>query len=102
GEGGMGEVWLARRDDGLYQGEVAIKTLLPHFARGALRERFLREAQLLGRVSHPNIARLLDAGVSAHGALYLVLEYVRGEALDRYCDERRLDVAARLRLFLAT
>jgi hypothetical protein len=99
GAGGMGEVWLARRDDGLYEGEVAIKTLHPWLARGALRERFLREAQLLGRISHPHIARLLDAGVSEAGSVYLVLEFVRGVALDQYCDERRLDVRARLELF---
>jgi len=101
GAGGMGEVWLARRSDGLFEGEVAIKTLHPWFARGALRERFLREAQLLGRISHPNIARLLDAGVDADGAMYLVLEYVRGVPLDQYCDEHRLGTAARLRLFLS-
>jgi eukaryotic-like serine/threonine-protein kinase len=100
GAGGMGEVWLARRDDGLYQGEVAIKTLHPYFAVGALRERFLREANLLGRLTHPNIARLLDAGVSADGVVYLVLEYVRGVALDVWCDERALSIEARLRLFL--
>jgi serine/threonine-protein kinase len=102
GAGGMGEVWLARRSDGLYEGEVAIKTLHPWFARGALRERFLREAQLLGRISHPNIARLIDAGVSDDGTLYLVLEYVRGVALDQYCDEHQLDVPERLKLFQAT
>jgi len=101
GAGGMGEVWLARRSDGLFEGEVAIKTLHPWFARGALRERFLREAQLLSRISHPNIARLLDAGVDAEGALYLVLEYVRGVPLDRYCDDHQLGTAARLRLFLS-
>ncbi|MEO8061910.1 MAG: serine/threonine-protein kinase [Pseudomonadota bacterium] len=98
GSGGMGEVWLARRDDGLYQGEVAIKTLHPFFAHGAMRDRFLREAQLLGKLTHPNIARLLDAGV-ADGVVYLVLEYVRGEAIDQYCDSRRLALDARLKLF---
>jgi serine/threonine-protein kinase len=98
GRGGMGEVWLARRDDGLYQGDVAIKTLHPYFAHGAMRERFLREANLLGRLTHPNIARLLDAGVS-DDIVYLVLEYVPGEPLDAYCDARSLDVDARLRLF---
>jgi tetratricopeptide (TPR) repeat protein len=100
GAGGMGEVWLARRDDGLYDGEVAIKTLHPYFAGGALRDRFLREAQLLGRLTHANIARLLDAGVSANGGVYLVLEYVRGVSIDTWCDERSLDVAQRLRLFM--
>lgn len=100
GSGGMGEVWLARRDDGLYDGEVAIKTLHPYFAGGALRDRFLREAQLLGRLTHANIARLLDAGVSADGGVYLVLEYVRGVSIDKWCDERRLSIAERLRLFM--
>jgi eukaryotic-like serine/threonine-protein kinase len=100
GAGGMGEVWLATRDDGLYQGDVAIKTLHPYFGGGALRERFLREAQILGRLTHPNIARLLDAGISTDGGVYLVLEYVRGAAIDTWCDERKLTVDARLRLFL--
>ncbi len=100
GSGGMGEVWLARRDDGLYDGEVAIKTLHPYFAGGALRDRFLREAQLLGRLTHANIARLLDAGVAADGVVYLVLEYVRGVSIDKWCDERRLGIAERLRLFM--
>ena len=98
GKGGMGEVWLASRDDGLYQGEVAIKTLHPFFAHGVMRERFLREAQLLGKLAHPNIARMLDAGVS-DGVVYIVLEYVRGEAIDGYCDARSLGVDERLKLF---
>jgi len=100
GSGGMGEVWLARRDDGLYEGEVAIKTLHPHFG-GAMRERFLREAQLLGRLTHPNIARLLDAGATPAGSLFLVLEHVRGGvSIDSWCDTRRLSVSRRLELFL--
>jgi len=97
-KGGMGEVWLARRDDGLYDGEVAIKSLNPYFAQGVLRDRLLLEAHLLGKLAHPNIARLLDAGVS-DGMVFIVLEYVRGEAIDVYCDARSLDVAARLELF---
>ena len=99
GEGGMGEVWLASRDDGLYEGHVAIKTLHPYFAGGALRERFLREARVLGRLAHPNIARLLDAGIH-EGVVYLVLEYVQGRAIDVACDEARLDVGARLNIFM--
>jgi serine/threonine protein kinase len=73
GEGGMGEVWLAQRVDGIYQGEVAIKTLHPYFAQGAMRDRFLREAQLLGKLTHAHIARLLDAGVDG-GIVYLRAE----------------------------
>jgi len=99
GEGGMGEVWLASRDDGLYEGEVAIKTLHPYFAGGALRERFLREARAAGRLAHVNIARLLDAGIH-EGIVYLVLEYVPGRPLDAACDADRLDVNARLRIFM--
>ncbi|HEX6639221.1 MAG TPA: serine/threonine-protein kinase, partial [Steroidobacteraceae bacterium] len=100
GAGGMGEVWLARRDDGLYVGQVAIKTLHPYFGGGALRERFLREALILGKLQHPGIARLLDAGVAPDGGVYLVLEYVRGVAIDTWCDERQLNLRARLALFL--
>lgn len=100
GSGGMGEVWLASREDGLYRGEVAIKTLHPYFGGGALRQRFLREAQILGRLTHSNIARLLDAGVAADGSVYLVLEYVHGVSIDTWCDERKLGVEARLQLFL--
>ena len=98
GEGGMGEVWLACRDDGLYEGQVAIKTLHPYFAGGALRERFLREARVLGRLAHSNIARLMDAGIQ-DGVVYLVLEYVSGRPLDVACDEERLDISARLKIF---
>jgi serine/threonine-protein kinase len=99
GQGGMGEVWLARRDDGLYEGEVAIKTLHPFFAHGAMRERFLREAQLLGKLAHPNIARLLDAGVD-DGVVFIVLEFVDGEPIDVYCDARSLTIDARVRIFV--
>ncbi len=95
----MGEVWLASRDDGLYEGHVAIKTLHPYFAGGALRERFLREARVLGRLAHTNIARLLDAGIH-EGVVYLVLEYVQGRPIDVACDEAKLDVAARLKIFM--
>jgi serine/threonine-protein kinase len=100
GAGGMGEVWLASRGDGLYEGRVAIKTLHPYFGGGALRDRFLREALILGRLQHPGIARLLDAGVAADGSVYLVLEYVRGVAIDAWCDQQRLGIEARLRVFL--
>jgi serine/threonine-protein kinase len=99
GEGGMGEVWLASRDDGLYDGLVAIKTLHPYFAGGALRERFLREARVLGRLAHPNIARLLDAGIH-EGVVYLVLEYVVGRPIDAACDDEKLKLPARLAIFL--
>ena len=99
GEGGTGSVWRARRTDGRFEGVVAIKLL--HLSlmgqRGALR--FEREGAILARLTHPNIARLLDAGVSADGQPYLVLELVQGQRIDRYCDAHRLDIEQRLRLF---
>lgn len=101
GAGGMGEVWLARRVDGRYEGNVAIKTLHPHLANTALRERFTREAQILGKLTHKNIAGLHDAGVSDQGVAYLVLEYVHGETIDTWCDARSLSIRARLELFLS-
>jgi serine/threonine protein kinase/tetratricopeptide (TPR) repeat protein len=100
GHGGMGSVWLAQRSDGRYQGVVAIKFMdLALLARGGL-QRFEREGSLLAKLTHPNIVRLIDAGVTASGQPYLALEYVDGEAIDAYCDARSLSVAARIRLFL--
>src|SRR5438477_1574141 len=100
GAGGMGQVWLAHRHDGLYAGVVAIKMLRDATASAADDERFAREGELLARLAHPNIARLLDAGLTHEGERYLVLEYVAGERIDHYCDQHRLNVAARIRLFL--
>lgn len=100
GSGGMGEVWLASRVDGLYEGKVAIKTLRAFLVQPGARERFAREGRILGRLQHPNIARLLDAGVTDDGQLYLVLEYVAGAHLTAWCDAQNLSIAARLQLFL--
>jgi serine/threonine-protein kinase len=98
GVGGMASVWLARRSDGRFEGRAAVKFLnLALLARGA--GRFRREGSVLARLTHPNIARLLDAGLVA-GQPYLVLEYVDGEPIDRWCDVHVLDIKARLRLFL--
>ena len=100
GCGGMGDVWLARRNDGRFEGEVALKVLHAHVAQSAARERFVREGRILGQLSHPHIARLLDAGSTPLGVLYLVLEYVAGEPVDRWCEEQYLDIDARLQVFL--
>ena len=100
GRGGMGEVWLARRSDGRFEGECAIKFLDSAVAQEKLAERFRREGRLLARLAHPNIARLLDAGATADGKQFLVLEYVDGERIDRYCELHGLDVDARIRLFM--
>jgi serine/threonine protein kinase len=100
GRGGMGSVWLASRADGKYEGKVAIKFLSAAWLGEAGQERFQREGQLLARLDHANIARLLDAGVMEGSQPYLVLEYVEGEHIDRYCDSRHLDIAARVKLFI--
>ena len=101
GHGGMGTVWLARRTDGRYEGEVAIKFLRSGLFGHGDAARFQREGSILARLSHPNIARLLDAGVMADGAQpYLVLEYIDGEPIDEYCHRLALPVEARLRLML--
>lgn len=97
GQGGMGWVWLANRIDGRFEGQVAIKLLHPGLIRAADLERFRREGNLLARLSHPNIARLLDAGV-ANGQPYLVLEYVSGRRIDEACDLAHFDLPARVRL----
>ena len=99
GEGGMGTVWLAERGDGRFDRRVAVKFLKVALA-GHGGERFTREGRILARLTHPHIAQLIDAGVSTSGRPYLVLEYVDGEPIDRYCDRLALDVDARLRLFL--
>jgi serine/threonine protein kinase/tetratricopeptide (TPR) repeat protein len=100
GEGGMGSVWLAERCDGRFEGRVAIKLLNVALMGPAGQERFRREGHFLARLAHPHIARLADAGVSPTGQPYLVLEYVDGKPIDRYCDDNKLDVDARIRLFL--
>jgi len=100
GQGGMGAVWLARRSDGRYERQVAVKFPSLALLGGGGGERFKREGRFLGRLAHPHIADLIDAGVSADGRPYLVLEHVDGDQIDRYCDRNELDLEARLRLFL--
>src|SRR6202167_500023 len=100
GQGGMGSVWLARRSDGRFERQAAVKFVNSGLAGRATEERFKREGSILGRLTHPHIADLLDAGISSDGQPYLILEYVDGAAIDRYCDEHKLDVESRVRLFL--
>ena len=99
GHGGMGTVWLAERTDGLFERSVAIKLLNPALIGHGGDERFRREGGLLAQLDHPNIARLIDAGVTSGGQPYLVIEHVDGEPIDRYCDRHKLTVEERLRLF---
>lgn len=100
GAGGMGSVYLAERDDDEFRKQVAIK-----FIRGgAMREnavkRFRRERQILARLEHPGIARLLDGGTTDKGTPYFVMEYVEGKLLLDYCDEMGMGVRSRLEIFL--
>jgi eukaryotic-like serine/threonine-protein kinase len=99
GEGGMGAVYLAERSDGQVEMRVAVKMLPPRLDTDLLRRRLLAERQILARLEHPGIARLLDAGVSSDETPYFVMEYVDGEPIDRHCDRLRLDLRARLALF---
>ena len=98
GSGGMGAVYLAERRDGEIEQQVAIKLLRADAERPAWRERFLRERQLLAYLSHPSIARLLDAGHTDDDQPYLVMEYVDGVSIDNYAAS--LDLPAQLKLFL--
>ena len=100
GQGGMGNVWLARRSDGRFEGQVAVKFLNLALARPDLVERFRREGDILAHLDHPHITRLLDAGVSPIGQPYLVLEYIKGEHIDLFCNANALTIADRIRLFL--
>ncbi|MGC2371726.1 MAG: serine/threonine-protein kinase [Candidatus Sulfotelmatobacter sp.] len=100
GQGGMGSVWLAERSDGRFERRVAVKFIHIALMGKGGEARFKREGSILGRLAHPHIAELVDAGVSAAGQPYLVLEYVEGESIDRYCDHQTLVVEARIRLFL--
>ncbi len=99
GEGGMGQVWLASRADGLYQRRVGLKLLRPGLVDTNLRLRFTRERQILARLAHPHIARLLDAGISSEGLPYLALEYIDGIPITDYCREHDTPLATRLQMF---
>jgi len=96
----MGKVYLARRVDGQFDQTVALKVMAAHLAGEEFVRGFRNERQLLAALAHPNITRLLDGGVASSGDPYLVMEYIEGQPLDQYCDQRKLPVEARIRLFL--
>lgn len=99
GEGGMGAVYLARRHEDFEQ-RAAIKLIRGSpFAAAFMANRFLQERQILAALDHPNIARLLDGGVTADGQPYLVMEFVDGVRLDEYCESHQLSIQQRLELF---
>jgi WD40 repeat protein/serine/threonine protein kinase len=99
GAGGMAEVWLARRADGVFRREVALKLPRLTWMRKDLEQRFVRERDILASLEHPNIAHLYDAGIDPQGLPYFALEYVVGTPIATYCDDQCLSIAARLELF---
>ncbi len=99
GEGGMGHVYLARREDD-FNKTVALKIIKRGMDTEALLRRFRQERQILANLTHPNIARLLDGGSTGDGRPYLVMEYIEGTSITEYCDRRRLDIRQRLKLFI--
>ncbi len=100
GSGGIGSVFLAERMIGGSLQRTALKMLAPHAAGVSFIDRFHREQHILGSLDHPNITRMVDAGLTDAGQPYLVMEYVDGEHLDVYCDSRKLEIAERLQLFV--
>lgn len=100
GHGGMGRVFLARRADGQFDQQVAIKLLRMEVPSPETRARFLTERQILATLNHPNIARLLDGGVTEAGQPYFVMEVVDGQPIDQYCDAHRLSISERLQFVL--
>ena len=99
GRGGMGTIWLAERADGHFRQRVAIKLVKRGMDSDEILSRFARERQILARLEHPNIARLLDGGMSPDGRPYFVMEYVKGAPITAYCESHELGVDARLELF---
>ena len=100
GSGGMGTVYLAERADDQFRKDVALK-VLPRWRRGNRGgyQRFLEERQILAKLDHPGIARLLDGGITADGIPWFAMEYIAGEPIDSFCETRQLSVEARLHLF---
>ena len=99
GQGGMGAVYLASRDDQAFRKEVAIKVIKRGQDTEEVIHRFRSERQILASLDHPNITRLLDGGTTPEGLPYFVMEYIQGQPIDQYCDGQRLAVADRLKLF---
>jgi serine/threonine-protein kinase len=99
GRGGMGAVYEAVRDDDEFRKRVAIKLIKSGMESDFVRERFLRERQILASLDHPHIARLLDGGTTMEGQPYFVMEFVAGETITAYCDRRQLSLDEKLKLF---
>ena len=99
GRGGMAVVYRAERADGQFEQQVALKLIKRGIDTDDVVQRFARERQILARIRHPHIARLLDGGATAEGRPFFAMELVQGRPIDRYCDEQLLNIEQRLRLF---
>ncbi len=99
GRGGMGCVYLAERSDDMFHRQAAIKLVLPPANTPSVIARFQQEREILASLDHPHIAKLLDAGVTEEGWPYFVMEYVDGQPIHRWCDERKLNISQRVELF---
>lgn len=99
GHGGMGSVFLAKRSDGQYDQYVALKLLRTSFISDTQNHRFLAERQILASLTHKNIARLIDGGITQNGQPWFAMEYVEGLPIDEYCDKNHFTVKERLWLF---
>ncbi len=99
GIGGMGSVYLAERIDGVFEQKVALKVVKPGMNSHEIITRFEEERQILARLQHPNIARLLDGGISDLGLPFFTMEFVDGKPITNYCDEKNLTIEERLQLF---
>ena len=100
GHGGMGAVYRAYRDDGEFRQQVAIKLVRAAAQSPGTLQRFKQERQILARLAHPNIARLLDGGSTPDGVPYLVMEFIEGESIAAWCQRQSVTIEQRLRLFL--
>ena len=100
GRGGIGQVFLAERDDGQFRQNVAIKLLKRGMDTDAVLQRFRNERQILATLDHPNIARVIDGGAAPDGRPFLVMEYIDGVAITEYCRTRSLSLQARIELLL--
>jgi eukaryotic-like serine/threonine-protein kinase len=100
GRGGMASVYLARRTDGLYPRDVALKVVDRSFSAADTELRFQRELKALSKLTHSNIVRMMDGGITENGLLFVVMEYVDGKPANSFCRDQHLDTRQRLRLFL--
>lgn len=99
GRGGFSTVYLARRDDGHFDMQVAIKRVHKHLQSPEVLRRLRLERQILALLDHPNIGRIFDGGSTEDGMPYVVMEYIVGQPIDQFCDHRKLNLPARLQLF---